>query len=120
MSTCYLTNAFSLNMVDLNNKNSIEIDEVPYESVAVALRAYPVVNAIGHKPTDILVQQDLLRNCGLCIPEGNRLSIQFEKNDLMIVAQYVGPRLEEGLTVLPVGATIKYIAVYHRDATCVL
>jgi hypothetical protein len=38
----------------------------------------------------------------------NRISVTLNPRDSAIVAQYIGPRLPEGATQLPSGATIKF------------
>ena len=41
-----------------------------------------------------------------------RPNLMFEPEDLVVVAQYVGPRLPEGATSLPENAKIDYFAVW--------
>lgn len=38
----------------------------------------------------------------------NRTTVNIDRGDLVVVAQYVGPRLEEGTTSLPEGAEIRF------------
>ncbi len=91
----YLTNAFSLNMLpELTCKVSFkEVQIQPQE-----LEKY--VSAIGHAETAAIL--------GVKV---NRVSVKMNYLEPLLVAQYVGPRLPEGATTLPEGATIKFIQV---------
>jgi hypothetical protein len=62
-------------------------------------------SCIGHADTARVLSNILERN----IPT-NRVTVQLRENERCIVAQYIGPRLPEGATMLPEGATIKF---YH-------
>ena len=66
------------------------------------------VSAIGHENMARIVSNDLGH-----VFEVNRMSVKMdvshnEIGDCAIVAQYIGPRLPEGATSLPDGATIRY------------
>jgi hypothetical protein len=93
-----LLNAFSLNMFNPSNCfpifREVSIDEVS---------AYPIESAIGHADTANVISGILERD----IPT-NRISVTLNPGDSAIVAQYIGPRLPEGATQLPSGATIKF------------
>jgi hypothetical protein len=39
----------------------------------------------------------------------NRVNVSLKPGDAAIVGQYIGPRLPEGATTLPEGATIKWL-----------
>ena len=45
----------------------------------------------------------------------NRTTLRLVKNDVLYVAQYSGPRLPEGATELPEGASFKYYKVKVLD-----
>jgi hypothetical protein len=62
-------------------------------------------SCIGHADTARVLSNILERN----IPT-NRATVHLKQNERCIVAQYIGPRLPEGATMLPEGATIKF---YH-------
>ena len=59
--------------------------------------------AIGHVDTAVVVG-DML-DMAL---EANRTSVSIDVDEALLVAQYTGPRLPEGATTLPEGATIKF------------
>lgn len=99
----YLANAFSLNMLD--GDANLSIRKVRTEVVREFL-ADGFVSAIGHADTAAVVSDDL----GLQV-EANRVNVNFQVDDVLVVAQYKGPRLPEGTTRLPEGATIEYFVV---------
>lgn len=107
----YISNAFSLNMVHP------EIAAIGYSIKVTPLSALdafdlieeakvPIVSAVGHPDMAEVLSDHLL----LEIPM-NRISVQLMPEDELLVAQYVGPRLPEGATQLPEGATIKWFFV---------
>ena len=101
----YLTNAFSINM--LVGSQHVVFTPI-HESAAkvtcqVALSHRNLVNAVGHPSTDLL-----LRTSWPFLPEGQRINVTLEAHDQLIVAQYQGPRLREGETILPDGAMISW------------
>lgn len=61
---------------------------------------------IGHADLANILSQML----GMEVPV-HRGQYQFEPGDVIIVAQYVGPRLPEGATQLPDGAEIQFFRV---------
>jgi len=69
-------------------------------------------SAIGHADTANLLSKILERD----IPT-NRVSVTLNSGDNAIVAQYIGPRLPEGATQLPSGATIKFYHVKMVDVS---
>lgn len=82
----YLGNSFSLNMLaydefTLIRARNITPAEVPADAVSV----------IGHADTARVVSGILGRE----IP-ANRANVTLESDDILYVAQYKGPRLEEG------------------------
>jgi hypothetical protein len=103
----YLSNAFSLNMVF--GRSLVQSEPISLEAARRLLAADGVVNAIGHVDTDLVVR-DLLGVSGL--DEGQRLSLVLNPGDELIVAQYRGPRLPEGATSLPEGATIEFLLIF--------
>ena len=62
-------------------------------------------SCIGHADT-ARVLSTLLQKEIPC----NRVTVNLGPNEKCIIAQYIGPRLPEGVTMLPEGATIKF---YH-------
>jgi hypothetical protein len=67
-------------------------------------------NVIGHADTDVLVR-GLLESVGVFAPKGVRETYKLGYGDELLVAQYNGPRLPEGTTVLPEGAGFKFMLV---------
>lgn len=102
MNKITLTNAFSINMI----KGDVAVDfrEISIEKAKELIAsAEEFVCAIGHVDTAAVVGGIL----GMDI-EPNRVSVTLDYPNDIIVAQYTGPRLPEGATTLPEGATIKF------------
>jgi len=96
----YITNAFSLAMLDRTIQARCEV--LPYgaaEAAAHVERWPEWTSAVGHADT----AQRLSAALGLDVP-ANRASISLRSGDRLIVGQHVGPRLPEGATELPDGA----------------
>lgn len=104
----YLGNAFSLSMLS-SLPAQVRVEELSIEDVRELLSTEAAVeNVIGHPDTDALVRSLLALPS---LPPAERKSIQLGNEDVLIVAQYVGPRLPEGATSLPEGAEIKWLKV---------
>ena len=102
----FLCNAFSLNMLSSMNV-SVVVKEMSVETVQGYLTDFPeCVSAIGHGETALVFSSVL----GLLVPM-NRATVSLVPGDNIIVGQYSGPRLPEGATTLPDGATIKWVFV---------
>ncbi len=107
MKTLYICNAFSLSMLNRNYVYTpLPIDD-PKEIIN-SWKAYPstaqIVSAIGHADTAALFSSIL----GIPLQQ-NRVSIKLTPNDnAALIGQYIGPRLPEGSTTLPEGATIEW------------
>lgn len=125
----YLANAFSLQMqgenecttrritLDEARRNIIDLVPGPYidreseksgNDAVVALTAKSVV---GH--SDIAAVLSGL--IGFDVPV-NRVSISLLPGDMLVVGQYVGPRLPEGCKTLPESARIDWYIVSCRKA----
>jgi hypothetical protein len=63
-------------------------------------------SAVGHADT-AAVFADVL---GIPV-ECHRVTVTLNKGDMAVVGQYIGPRLPEGATKLPEGASIKWLGV---------
>lgn len=74
---------------------------------------FPAKSVIGHADICSVINSDLGLS-GEAAYQMNRTSIKLEPGDILWVGQYVGPRLPEGATELPEGATIRWYKV-----TCV-
>lgn len=125
MKTLYVGNALSLAMLDFNSKSwSINVRGISVEQAKRLLASHresgaEVVSAVGHADTAKLFSQIL----GEDIP-CNRITLSFtgdvakrgrrNAHESMLVGQYRGPRLPEGTTVLPKGATVDWLSVYLK------
>ena len=97
----YLTNAFSLNMLE---RAPAHMDFLPItKDEAREQLGADFFCAIGHADTAAVVGSDLNLPLIAC-----RDNVTLQAGDTLIVAQYHGPRLAEGTTTLPVGARIEY------------
>lgn len=99
----YLTNAFSLNMLYGDNftigVNALSLDEAK-------CLGQDAVSVVGHADTAAIFESQL----GYAVPP-NRQTVSLAKGDELVVGQYIGPRLPEGVKTLPDGATIKWLRV---------
>ena len=98
----FILNAFSLNMIVGNA--DIVVREIT-QSVAAGLAA-DCISAVGHADTAAVFSNVL----GVTVP-CNRVTVALKEGDVALVGQYSGPRLPEGATTLPEGATIKWLVV---------
>jgi len=105
----YLVNAFSLNMITHARTNA-ELGWCRISKDYAAMLAKDAVPAIGHADTAAVVGAEL----GLPASPFARITVVLESGDECLVAQYQGPRLSEGATALPDGATIDYHRVELR------
>ena len=94
-----LTNAFSINM--LSKSDSYHFDKINIEQAQDILAVREWTSAVGHADTANLFSSLL----GQEVP-----CIRSNVNDptTLLVGQYSGPRLQEGCTSLPEGATIQW------------
>ena len=99
----FICNAFSFNMVSLR-PFSVNVRPVPLHT-AIAL-AQGVPSAVGHCSTAAVFQTTL----GTPVAEA-RVNVALVPGDSVLVGQYQGPRLPEGATTLPEGATIAWLLV---------
>ena len=97
-----ISNAFSFNMISQSEGN-LRFEEIPAEKVKTVL-GDEFVNACGHSC-------ELINSLtGLTLVK-NRINNSLVPGDTLVVCQYVGPRLAEGATSLPDGATMKFLKV---------
>lgn len=111
----YITNAFSIQMLDRSATDDLgrSLEFVPASAGAVLddihVNGLEWVGAIGHADTAAVVAADL----GVPVDRLHaRVSVTLRDGDSMWVAQYRGPRLPEGATSLPDGATIEWWLVH--------
>ena len=108
-----LLNAFSLNML-AEIPATVQVSEITAARARQFLllaaeelgEAEVIRSAVGHADTAAVFTAVL----GLPVP-CNRATVTLHPGDSAIVGQYAGPRLPEGATVLPEGATIKWLVV---------
>lgn len=105
----YISNAFALSM--LPGSAMISAIPVTAEEARQLLReaenrGLEVASVIGHADTAAVVSGLLGRTLA-----PNRVNLLLGSQEPLLVAQYVGPRLPEGATQLPEGATIHFWAV---------
>ena len=115
-SQLYLSNAFSINMIPDADRNYRFLFLAPFEAAAIlyVLRDR-LTNIIGHADTAALVELVLRAQVpALELPEPQRLTVQLAVADEVLVAQYTGPRLPEGVTQLPEGARLEFWLVAHH------
>lgn len=104
--TTYLSNAFSLNMLDVGAQGiQVEIQpalpsEIPAE----------VESIIGHADVAVILSSVLKRKV-----EVNRESVVLKEGDILFVAQYRGPRLPTGMTSLPPDARLDFYRVVFQS-----
>jgi hypothetical protein len=100
-------NAFSLNMTA--HPAVIETRPVSLEE-ARRLVAGGFVSAVGHADTAAVFSSLF----GAPVPMERR-TVTLEPGEYVLVGQYSGPRLPEGATTLPAGATITWLLVTVRS-----
>lgn len=108
-----LCNAFSANML-ADFPVSVSFTEIDTDSARLNLmlaaeaagEADFIQSAVGHADTAAVFSAVL----GLPVP-CRRVTVSLSRGDVVIVGQYIGPRLPEGATALPDGATIKWLMV---------
>ncbi len=101
----YLTNAFSLQMIQLDKESKVTITPVTMEEVKTAIDI-GFTSAIGH-PDTATVLTDILG----CPVASNRISIKLMPTDVLYVAQLTGGRLPEGSTQLPEGYSFAFVKI---------
>ena len=97
-----ILNAFSLNMITAPAALAVvAIDLEQAKRLAIGAES-----AVGHQDTASVFATEL----GCPVPF-NRANVQLARGEQAMVGQYSGPRLPEGTTKLPEGATIKWLLV---------
>ncbi|AFK87686.1 protein of unknown function DUF1874 [Thermoanaerobacterium phage THSA-485A] len=97
----FIANAFSLQMLSQFPAH-IDIEEVATSAVA----KLDLQSAIGHADTAVVLSGILGKDI-----ESNRVNVQLQPGDSLIVAQLMGGRLPEGSTTLPAGFSFKFFKV---------
>ena len=102
-------NAFSLSMLGDVTTTRLIVRKLSKEEVKLIL-SQGFESYIGHQDTANVLSNEL----GLDVP-CNRGMLLLGKDDVAIVAQYMGGRLPEGATQLPEGATFNYYLVKYWE-----
>ena len=113
--TLLVSNAFSINMLNAETSSindscyCYRFDSVTIEQAQQVLKSIGgrYRCCIGHVDTAQLVGNQL----GLELA-ANRETVSLAPHGVMLVAQYTGPRLPEGTSTLPEGASISYWLVW--------
>ncbi len=111
MKKLYVANAFSLSMLDRHDQQyMVENTRIPFPCnnplnylKNCKENNIEIVSCIGHENTAQLFSNIL----GMQL-SANRIDIKLEKDIILLVGQYQGPRLEEGVTTLPENAKIDW------------
>ena len=109
-----LLNAFSMNMI---LDSCFDTGDVPVCFSRITLESAKsylesMESAIGHADTARILSGLL----GKEVPV-NRATINLQRGERAILAQYIGPRLPEGATELPEGAKIRFFYVWVSEET---
>jgi hypothetical protein len=102
--TRHLCNAFSLNMLPADGEHLVRVRPVTLEEARSLAR--DAVSAVGHADTAAIFAAELE------VPVANaRATLRLTPGAELLVGQYEGPRLPEGATALPPGATLRWLLV---------
>jgi hypothetical protein len=99
-----LLNSFSLNMLAEFPVQPL-IEEITLSDAKARLEGN-LESAVGHSDTAAIFADQL----GMPVPS-NRMTVSLAKGDMAVIGQYRGPRLAEGVTTLPEGASIVWYQV---------
>lgn len=100
--TTYLGNAFSLNMLSID-ENGIHVDIQPASPAEIPADTESI---IGHADMAAIISGILNRKVVV-----NRGSVTLNEGDILFVAQYHGPRLPVGVTELPQDSRIEFYRI---------
>ncbi len=96
-----ITNAFSINM--LTTDSDLKFSRLKETEARWIAENFQHSSAVGHADTAAVLSTVL----GVDVPM-NRTTLQMEHGVALLVGQYKGPRLPEGATALPEGASIEW------------
>jgi len=107
-----LANAFSLNMLNTEVETHVLVTKRISKEEAKELLKEGFENYIGHKDIANVVSNEL----GLPVEMNEkRPNLLLNPEDVVVIAQYIGPRLPEGATELPPNARIEHFTVQIID-----
>lgn len=104
MNNTFLLNAFSANML-AGFPATVSFEEVSVDAAKARL-AGGFTSAVGHADTAAVFSSVLEIPVSM-----NRATLSLKSGDEAVVGQYIGPRMPEGTTTLPEGATIKWLVL---------
>ena len=104
-----ITNAFSINMLGADSE--LKFSRLKETEARWIVGNFPHSSAVGHADTAAVLGAAL----GTEVPM-NRTTLQMERGVGLLVGQYKGPRLPEGATALPEGASIEWWLVTSEEA----
>lgn len=109
----YICNVFTIAMAP--NGGVLNFEPITKELARNLITTFPdIIHAVGHEQTAKMANT-LLQPKNEELVKFARISVQLEPGDDLVLCQYIGPRLAEGVTTLPEGAEIRwYYAVYTR------
>ena len=96
-----ITNAFSINMLSMDSE--LKFSRLKETEARWIAENFQHSSAVGHADTAAVLSTVL----GVDVPM-NRTTLQMEHGVALLVGQYKGPRLPEGATALPEGASIEW------------
>lgn len=106
-----IANAFSLAMLPTDRAGmTLQIYRVRAQEIHAERCRTPFLSVVGHPDTAAILSA-LLGTEVSC----NRTELKLGYRDILYVAQYNGPRLEPGTTVLPEGAKFEFYCVNLSD-----
>ena len=112
----YLGNAFSIQMLNVNQRTEVVFQPLSREKARKEL-GDGFKSVIGHEDTAQVVSNDLNMKI-----EFNREFISIDETDQVIVAQIEGGRLPEGCTTLPDDFDLNYykveVVASNREIRC--
>lgn len=120
----YVLNAFSLNMIDVASCH-VEVKEISLEAASRLWREadslHWVESGIGHSDTaavftNLLGKEVKCNRQTVKLKPRRNFGVGKDAGDVALVGQYSGPRLPEGATALPEGATVRWYTVKVEES----
>jgi hypothetical protein len=96
-----LLNAFSINMLS-GRMTTLTFSQIPQQMAGILARR-GIESAVGHASTAAVFSAVL----GVPVP-CERRTVTISDGEPVLIGQYRGPRLSEGATELPEGATVEW------------
>lgn len=101
-----LSNAFSLQMMDLSKPGSLDVKQITVEEAREIFRKEGLESCVGH--AEAAERLSVLLGMKVTM---NRKSTVLVSGQSVIVAQVTGGRLPEGAVTVPSECTIKFLLV---------